>query len=158
MKKRARELKDYYLTKEFEDKYNYKGELGVSLSAAGTVFKLWSPVAEKVILRLFENGTEGEAEAIFPMEKTAGGVWEYKTYKKLSGKYYDYVLIIEGKESISSDPYAKACGINGIRSMVIDLNETNPKEWENDKAPEREAEDIIYELHVKEFSYAEESG
>ena len=53
MKKRARELKDYYLTKEFEDKYNYKGELGVSLSAAGTVFKLWSPVAEKVILRLF---------------------------------------------------------------------------------------------------------
>ena len=158
MKKRARELKDYYLTKEFEDKYNYKGELGVSLSAAGTVFKLWSPVAEKVILRLFENGTEGEAEAIFPMEKTAGGVWEYKIYKKLSGKYYDYVLIIEGKESISSDPYAKACGINGIRSMVIDLNETNPKEWENDKAPEREAEDIIYELHVKEFSYAEESG
>jgi len=158
MKKRARELKDYYLTKEFEDKYNYKGELGVSLSVAETVFKLWSPVAEKVILRLFENGTEGEAEAIFPMEKKTKGVWEYKTDKKLSGKYYDYVLIIEGKESISSDPYAKACGINGIRSMVIDLNETNPKDWENDKAPEREAEDIIYELHVKEFSYAEESG
>ena len=158
MKKRARELKDYYLTKEFEDKYNYKGELGVSLSAAGTVFKLWSPIAEKVILRLFENGTEGEAEAIFSMEKKMKGVWEYKTDKKLNGKYYDYVLIIEGKESISSDPYAKACGLNGVRSMVIDLNETNPKEWENDKAPEREVEDIIYELHVKEFSYAEESG
>ena len=158
MKKRARELKDYYLTKEFEDKYNYKGELGVSLSAAGTVFKLWSPIADKVDLRLFENSTEGKAEGIFPMEKKTKGVWEYKTDKKLSGKYYDYVLIIEGKESISSDPYAKACGINGIRSMVIDLNETNPKEWENDKAPEREVEDIIYELHVKEFSYAEESG
>ena len=158
MKKRARELKDYYLTKEFEDKYNYEGELGVSLSAAGTVFRLWSPIVDKVDLRLFENGTEGEAEAIFPMGKTAGGVWEYKTDRKLSGKYYDYVLVIEGKESISSDPYAKACGINGIRSMVIDLNETNPKEWENDKAPEREVEDIIYELHVKEFSYAEESG
>ena len=158
MKKRARELKDYYLTKEFEDKYNYKGELGVDLSEAGTVFKLWSPVADKVDLRLFENGTEGEAEAIFPMEKKVKGVWEYKTDKKLNGKYYDYLLIIEGKESISSDPYAKACGINGIRSMVIDLNETNPKDWENDKAPEREAEDIIYELHVKEFSYAEESG
>ena len=158
MKKRARELKDYYLTKEFEDKYNYNGELGVSLSAAGTVFKLWSPIVEKVNLRLFENGTEGEAEAIFPMEKKTKGVWEYKTDRKLNRKYYDYVLVIEGKESISSDPYAKACGLNGVRSMVIDLKETNPKDWENDKAPEREVEDIIYELHVKEFSYAEESG
>ncbi len=158
MKKRARKLKDYYLTKEFEDKYNYEGELGVDLNEAGTVFRLWSPIADKVDLRLFENGTEGEAEAIFPMEKKTKGVWEYKTDRKLNRKYYDYVLVIEGKESISSDPYAKACGLNGVRSMVIDLNETNPKEWENDKAPEREVEDIIYELHVKEFSYAAEGG
>ena len=158
MNKRARELKDYYLSKEFEDKYNYKGELGVSLSEAGTVFRLWSPIAEKVDLRLFENGTQGELLALFPMEKRAKGVWEYKTDKNLNGKYYDYLLIIEGKESISSDPYAKACGLNGVRSMVIDLNETNPKDWENDKAPEREVEDIIYELHVKEFSYDAEGG
>ena len=41
MNKRARELKNYYLSKEFEDKYNYEGELGVSLSTEGTVFKLW---------------------------------------------------------------------------------------------------------------------
>ena len=158
MNKRARELKNYYLSKEFEDKYNYEGELGVDLSEAGTVFKLWSPIAEKVVLRLFENGTGGEPEAVFPMEKTAKGVWEYKTDKNLNGKYYDFLLIIEGKESISSDPYARACGLNGVRSMVIDLNETNPKEWENDKVPEREVEDIIYELHVKEFSYAKEGG
>lgn len=158
MNKRARELKDYYLTKEFEDKYNYEGELGVDLSEAGTVFKLWSPIAEKVDLRLFENGTGGEPEAVFPMEKTAKGVWEYRTDKNLNGKYYDYLLIIEGKESISSDPYAKACGLNGVRSMVVDLNATNPNGWENDKAPGREVEDIIYELHVKEFSYAGEGG
>ena len=158
MNKRARELKDYYLTKEFEDKYNYEGELGVSSSEAGTVFKLWSPIADKVDLRLFENGTGGEPEVIFPMEKKAEGVWEYKTDKNLNGKYYDFLLIIEGKESISSDPYARACGLNGVRSMVIDLNETNPNDWENDKAPEREVEDIIYELHVKEFSYAKEGG
>ena len=158
MNKRARELKNYYLTKEFEDKYNYEGELGVSSSEAGTVFKLWSPIAEKVDLRLFENGTGGEPEVVFPMEKKAKGVWEYKTDKNLNGKYYDYLLIIEGKESISSDPYAKACGLNGVRSMVVDLNATNPNGWENDKAPGREVEDIIYELHVKEFSYAEESG
>ena len=158
MNKRARELKDYYLTKEFEDKYNYEGELGVDLSEVGTVFKLWSPIADKVDLRLFENGTGGEPWVVFPMEKKAKGVWEYKTDKNLKGKYYDYLLIIEGKESISSDPYARACGLNGVRSMVIDLNETNPKDWENDKAPKREVEDIIYELHVKEFSYAEEGG
>ena len=30
--------------------------------------------------------------------------------------------------------------------------------WESDKAPEKEAEQIIYELHVKEFSWDASGG
>lgn len=37
-------------------------------------------------------------------------------------------------------------------SMAVDLRKTDPVMWESDKAPEKEAEQIIYELHVKEFS------
>ena len=158
MNKEARELKDYYLTKEFEDKYNYAGSLGAKVDERGTVIRLWSPIAESVDLRLYDNGSTGEAEAIIPMELKEKGVWEYAVNENLSGKYYDFALKIKGKVRISTDPYAKACGVNGKRSMIIDLNTTNPNGWEEDKAPTKGAEDIIYELHVKEFSYDKNAG
>ena len=158
MSKEARELKDYYLTKEFEDKYNYEGSLGAEVCERGTVIRLWSPIAESVDLRLYDNGSTGEAETIIPMKFCDRGVWEYAVNENLSGKYYDFALKIKGKVRISADPYAKACGVNGKRSMIIDLNTTNPNGWEEDKAPTKGAEDIIYELHVKEFSYDENAG
>ena len=158
MNKEARELKDYYLTKEFEDKYNYEGSLGAKADESGTVIRLWSPIAESVDLRLYDNGSSGEAETIIPMKLCDRGVWEYAVNENLSGKYYDFALKIKGKTSISTDPYAKACGVNGKRSMIIDLNTTNPNGWAEDKAPAKGAEDIIYELHVKEFSYDKNAG
>ena len=158
MSKEARELKDYYLTKEFEDKYNYEGSLGAEVCERGTAIRLWSPIAESVDLRLYDNGSTGEAETIIPMKLCDRGVWEYAVNENLSGKYYDFALKIKGKVRISADPYAKACGVNGKRSMIIDLNTTNPNGWEEDKAPTKGAEDIIYELHVKEFSYDENAG
>ena len=158
MSKEARELKDYYLTKEFEDKYNYAGSLGAKVDERGTVIRLWSPIAESVDLRLYDNGSTGEAETIIPMKLCERGVWEYSVNENLSGKYYDFALKIKGKVRISADPYAKACGVNGKRSMIIDLNTTNPNGWGDDKAPAKGAEDIIYELHVKEFSYDENAG
>ena len=158
MNKEARELKDYYLTKEFEDKYNYEGSLGAKVDERGTVIRLWSPIAESVDLRLYDNGSTGEAETIIPMKLCDKGIWEYSVNENLSGKYYDFALKIKGKVRLSTDPYAKACGVNGKRSMIIDLNTTNPNGWEEDKAPTKGAEDIIYELHVKEFSYDENAG
>lgn len=158
MSKEARELKNYYLTKEFEDKYNYEGSLGAKVDERGTVIRLWSPIAESVDLRLYDNGSTGEAETIIPMKLCERGVWEYSVNESLSGKYYDFALNIKGKKSISTDPYAKACGVNGKRSMIIDLNTTNPNGWGEDKSPLKGAEDIIYELHVKEFSYDENAG
>lgn len=158
MNKEARELKDYYLTKEFEDKYNYEGSLGAKVDERGTVIRLWSPIAESVDLRLYDNGSTGEAETIIPMKLCDRGVWEYAVNENLSGKYYDFALKIKGKTNISTDPYAKACGVNGKRSMIIDLNTTNPNGWGDDKAPAKGAEDIIYEVHVKEFSYDKNAG
>ena len=158
MSKEARELKDYYLTKEFEDKYNYAGSLGAKVDERGTVIRLWSPIAESVDLRLYDNGSTGEAETIIPMKFCERGVWEYAVNENLSGKYYDFALKIKGETGISTDPYAKACGVNGKRSMIIDLNTTNPNGWGDDKAPAKGAEDIIYEVHVKEFSYDENAG
>ena len=42
--------------------------------------------------------------------------------------------------------------------MAVDLSRTDPEGWESDRAPERQEEQIIYELHVKEFSWDASGG
>lgn len=42
--------------------------------------------------------------------------------------------------------------------MAVELGRTDPERWESDRAPKRQQEDIIYELHVKEFSWDGSAG
>ena len=53
----------------------------------------------------------------------------------LHGVYYDFELVIEGEAIWSADPYAKACGINGQRSMIVDLKQTDPDGWQEEVIP-----------------------
>lgn len=53
-------------------------------------------------------------------------MWPFRTEKNLHGIYYDYEIRIDGETKRTADPYAKACGINGRRSMGVDLSLTNP--------------------------------
>lgn len=133
-------------------------DLGASYQQESTTFRLWSPNAESVSLLLFESGHEGAAYAKSPMKKEKQGVWGLTVEGDLSGVYYQYLILVEGQPRETGDPYAKACGVNGVRSMVVDLKTTNPPGWEADKAPHRPKEDVIYEVHVKEFSYDKSGG
>lgn len=158
MKTRQR-LKRLYNSSEFQKKYTYRGkDLGVTCTEKGTSFLLWSPLAEQVTLFLYKDGEGASCFRIIPMEKKEKGVWSYCTEEYLHGVYYDYELTIEGEQITSADPYAKACGVNGLRSMAVDLEKTNPKGWEKDIRPARTPENVIYELHVKEFSWDPAGG
>ena len=58
------------------------------------------------------------------------------------------------------DIYAKACGVNGKRSMVVDLSKTNPEGWENDKhiLVNNQTDASVWEVSVADFSSSESSG
>lgn len=146
----------FVYTREFDKRYEYTGQdLGVICRDDATTFKLWAPLAENVELCLYgENG----AESILPMKKGERGVWQLDFPKSLHGTYYDYSVRTQGKTVRSADPYAKACGCNGRRSMVVDLERTDPEGFKQDVPPEAKEETIIYELHVKDFSHDPESG
>lgn len=92
------------------------------------------------------------------MKKREKGIWAYGFAQELHGIYYDYAVTIEGECRRTADPYAKACGINGRRSMAVNLSKTDPEGWKKDKAPEKPVENIIYELHIKEFSWDKSGG
>lgn len=159
MKKTAKQWKDFYRKEEFQKQYCDPAEkLGMECTSGRTSFRLWSPVAEEVQICFYKNGEVGSAFEIHPMQLQEHGIWNYETKQSLHGIYYDFLLKIEGEQVQSADPYAKACGVNGLRSMAVDLRKTDPVMWESDKAPEKEAEQIIYELHVKEFSWDASGG
>ena len=154
-----KELRQYYAGSEFERMYTYeKNDLGVLCRDGRTCFKVWSPLAERITLCLYESGQSKKSFARHEMKKCEKGAWEWNAEENLQGIYYDYIICADGEENQTWDPYAKACGVNGTKSMVVDLTKTNPQNWEKDKSPELQNEEIIYELHVKEFSYEESSG
>ncbi|MGN0240073.1 MAG: type I pullulanase [Candidatus Weimeria sp.] len=165
MSRTPREWKDFYLSSSFSSKYDYNGRLGSFVDSDGTTFTLWSPCALKVSLRLFthgsieEDGTEEDRPIIvYQMQYGKNGVFTLHTRKNLSGTYYDFEIEHEDGKVITPDPYARACGVNGKRSMVIDLRSTDPDGWVEDKAPAKTADTVICEVHVKDFSWDKSGG
>ncbi len=157
--RKALRLKKLYQSDEFCQEYTYAGnDLGAVCTGNQTCFKLWSPLAKSVTLLLYRDGETSPAFASIPMVRQEQGVWFYRTPESLHGVYYEYRIEHEDKTVITGDPYARACGCNSRRCMVVDLRRTDPAGWSDDKAPKKCAEDIIYELHVKEFSWHPSGG
>lgn len=164
--KSSLELKRWYESPEFKRDCIYGADdLGAGYAPEGTQFKVWAPVADSVNVRIYEKGSPEEKDdkilGTYVMEKGEKCVFSCKVSElgDLHGKYYTYIVETEGKSVETADPYCKACGVNSIRSMVVDLKRTNPEGWDEDKKPDIPVEEaVLYETHVKDFSYDVNSG
>lgn len=156
------EWKRFFESEEFEKEYEYAGgDLGVVLGDKETTFQVWAPTAEAVSLNLYESGDSRTDDGIdiIPMQRTDRGVWKVSIGDNLKNTYYTYTVTANGETHETQDVYAKACGVNGQRSMVVDLRDTDPNGWQNDKYTYDAASlPVIYEVHIKDFSHAESSG
>ncbi len=110
-------------------------DLGAVYTSDETRFRLWAPMADEVFLCLYETGDGDDLIKKVTMEKSEGGTWFSVQKGDLDKTYYTYVLKYPDYTVESYDPYAKACGVNGVRSMVIDLEKTNPEGFSDDKGP-----------------------
>ena len=150
--------KKWFDSSAFKEQFHTDAPLGAVCSKEGTRFALWAPTAQHVWLCLYEQGNGGEPTEFIELHKADKGVWVHQDSRNLDGIYYMYDVTVDGVIRRTGDPYAKACGVNGERSMVIDLARTDPEGWARDRAPARQAEDVIYELHVKDFTWDKAGG
>lgn len=148
------------------DKSAYSGnDLGASYSKKATTFKVWSPNAASVRVNIFEHGSDNEGDAgsimsrAMSLDKTTG-VWSVTINGDLLNKYYTYSVTHGKTTKETADVYAKACGVNGQRSMVVDLSTTNPEGWKNDKhvLVKNQTDASVWEISVADFSSSESSG
>ena len=155
-------LPDYFSSAEFEDAYTYTGDdLGATVTAGGTNFRVWAPTAQKVELNIYAAGDGGTAEQVVEMQAAEKGTWFAAANGNLSGKYYTYTAYFDGKVNQDIvDPYAKSVGVNGKRGMVLDMSSTDPDGWNSDsrRTYENVTDMEIYELHIRDFSIGETNG
>lgn len=146
----------------FDEYPVYEGnDLGLTYSPAKSIFKLYSPGAEAVRLHIYAAGTEGTSITTQDMDFDENGVWVTSIKKDLKGQFYTFQIQYKGQwldEGV--DPYAKAVGINGKRGAIIDLAETNPEGWNQDRRPALDnfTDIILYELHIRDLSIDPNSG
>ncbi len=168
-------------TEEFGEMYNYDGnDLGSTINADGsTTFKVWAPTASEVILDLYNKGNEFDADNApivgtnqdaydrVPMTLGEKGVWTATVSDAGHGTYYTYTVTTAAGTETATDPYCRATGLNGNRSMVVDLDKTNPEGWTDvdfdptlggTKNFDSYSDAFIWEIHIRDFSNLIESS
>ena len=150
-----------YSSQEFEAKYTYTGDdLGAVWESNQTHFRVWAPTASAVTLNLYKTGHGGAGQP-HPMAPDKNGTWVLTLPGDLEGAYYTYTATVDGISREAADPYARACGVNGHRSMVISLPATDPEGWDSDFDPNAGlavTDAILYELHIRDLSIDSSSG
>lgn len=142
-------------------------DLGAFPDGSGATFRVWAPTASGVMLRLFAVGSPGEAPGgadaptgVHELTPGPDGTWLARCCGVGHGTYYDYVVRFpDGTATRTADPWARAAGANGRRSMVVDLRLTDPDEWPADRRPSVPASElVIWETHIGDFSNDPHSG
>ncbi len=150
------------LIKEVNNEIYYAGDdLGVTCRGGKTKFKIWSPPAEKVEVILYAEEDSKHYKEIFPLHHSESGCWEVTVPVDLCGSYYLFRLKFPGDIChITVDPYARAVSTNSRRGLIVNLAQTDPHGWEEDKRIKLKSpvDAVIYELHVRDFSVSPYSG
>ena len=137
----------------------YTGPLGPDYAPGGTCLRLWAPTAEAVTVTLYHKGDGGAVLGTEPLVRGAHGVWSIWLPGEQHGRYYTFAVTVNGITRESGDPYARAAGVNGVRSMIVDLARTAPSGWERDVRPAiPPAQRAVWEVSVRDFSQDAASG
>ena len=137
----------------------YTGPLGPDYAPGGTCLRLWAPTAEAVTVTLYHKGDGGAVLGTEPLVRGAHGVWSIWLPGEQHGRYYTFAVTVNGITRETGDPYARAAGVNGVRSMIVDLARTAPSGWERDVRPTiPPAQRAVWEVSVRDFSQDAASG
>ncbi|MFV2145917.1 pullulanase-type alpha-1,6-glucosidase [Isoptericola sp. G70] len=136
-------------------------------------FAVWAPTAQDVDLLVWPEGREPDAEPDrFETERRPDGSWtldgkrEDKKYPWVGARYrYAVTVYVPGtgqvETNVVTDPYAVALTRDSTHSVVVGLEDKRwqPKVWRTTDQPvvERPVDQTIYELHVRDFSIADDT-
>ncbi|MBL8195511.1 MAG: type I pullulanase [Blastocatellia bacterium] len=132
------------------DKFICSHPLGSLYTKDSTIFRVFAPTAEKVVLHLYQTPIKGQAD-LFSLSKNIDGCWEVKISKDCLGLFYTFTATGSEPgfhpEQELIDPYARAVTSHNGRAIVV---YDDFKVAARPKFPISEA--IIYEAHIRDFT------
>ena len=153
---KAIDVRSYVRSKDFDDKYFYANDdLGSTYNKDKTTIKLWSPIATKVTLRLYKNlDNSSQPDKTIALTYGDKGVWSTTlTDQDYKGWAYDYQLeFADGHVTTTDDPYSTATTINGVRSVIEDVDNIKPADFIKMPAFTKPTDAIIYEAGVRDLT------
>ncbi len=145
----------------FNSLYTYSGDdLGNTYSATKTSFRLWAPTATEAKLLVFAGAETKEMPLEVPMIADVKGTWVASLDGDRNGTVYKYKVKVGNVWHEAVDPYVRATTLNGLRGVVVNLDQTNPATWTTTKPTfsGKPTDAVIYELHVRDLSMDANSG
>jgi pullulanase len=147
--------------KDLDKLYSYK-RLGSFIEEGKTIFRIFAPQAERVLLVIYSN-VENSSGKKYKMLRDGDGVWEAFLDGELYGSFYGYQVKHRGQKEdhVCIDPYAKAIAsynsyMNPRKSIVV---KDNDYDWGNDEWIQRDLRDlIIYEMHLRDITAHSSAG
>ncbi|GAB3252066.1 hypothetical protein GCM10027425_10310 [Alteromonas gracilis] len=134
-------------------------DLGVTWRGGRPTLSVWAPTAQSVSAVV--------AGRAVPMRRDGDGVWSVSGPREWRGASYVYRIrvwapsVSEVVVNEVTDPYSEALTTNSKASVIVDLDDPAlaPAGWERHSGPriERAVDRSVYELHVRDFSIADET-
>ncbi|KAF6005025.1 hypothetical protein F1559_004927 [Cyanidiococcus yangmingshanensis] len=143
---------------EHVDAYLYGGSLGWQYTPTSTVFRVFAPTADRVVLCLYREPVGSAGRRELPMRRIPQGVWKIVVTGDLKGLYYTYRAdgankrLYPGVEVI--DPYSRCNTAHDGRGLIYGEDHT-PIADRPQIPPEHT---IIYEVNLRDFTIDERSG
>ncbi|MEN9391132.1 MAG: hypothetical protein RL017_429, partial [Pseudomonadota bacterium] len=167
------------LLRKYLDNFSYdKDDLGITFKHQMIQLKLWAPTAIKAEIMIYYTRDQDieQASYIYAMEyDKKHGLYtaeieqmdhenRYYLYKL---QFYEFNLLGECqiKTNYVVDPYAIGAAVNGQRGVLLNINSNpvTPRQWHDENKSNIRWQDefcnpIIYELHVRDFTWQQNSG
>ncbi|GIG35283.1 alpha-1,6-glucosidase [Cellulomonas pakistanensis] len=143
-------------------------DLGVAWSGGAPTFRLWAPTAQEVTLLTWAPGADTSTTPTrVATDRAADGTWSATGDPSWAGVRYQYEVEVyvpstgRVETNVVTDPYAVALTLNSTHAVAVDLADPayRPALWADTAQPvvERAVDHTIYELHVRDFSIADET-
>ncbi|MBQ9231676.1 MAG: type I pullulanase [Prevotella sp.] len=114
----------------------------VTYSPRETVFKLFAPPDATCVVVVDKDS--------IPMS-LQDSIWTATLKGDQKGKTYQFVV----NGQVSPGVFAKAVTVNGEKGVIMEMSDTDPEGWKDDRHVVRPFQDnIIYEMHHRDFSVA----
>ena len=141
------------MTPAFEEKYRFDGPLGALYQKDKTTFRVFSPFATSIVLKLQRKG-EYSFRSYVMERNDENGIFETTVEGDLDESRYCYSAKIFGEINDVVDPYAFGLGHNSLYGYVIDPKKVYRISTDDNQLPPYRGRQssIIYECNVRDMT------